>query len=741
VSDDTGEDDSNPDDSTAGELADDGAPAPDDGAASIDDEIADDSTGDELSAPDDPAAGSDDTAADELLDDAGSSDPSNGDAGADTSASMDEAADDATGQDRDSGLQTRDEQDEDSSEEVDAGVTIVPPLEPPDDPAPSFDGPPAKLDLLFVIDNSRSMADKQLLLSEALPDLIDRLLSPYCRHPDGTTEPTNGLDDCVAPAVREFAPITDLHVGVITTSLGGYGAVFDCATSSQDQSEQAEDMARMLGSLPRGEEAAPSAASTGFLAWTSGTDESQLVDEFANLVATAGEFGCGWEASLESWVRFLVDPFPYTRIVRQPCNDSDTNDLCAGPETDAAGNQLVDAVLLSQRQAFLRPDSLLSIVMFSDENDCSFQNHGQTWRLAQTVNEDGGFNPAFKGTDACNDPEFGPNHECCHSCGQASAPPAGCPSTIDDQGATVGVGCEDSRRYGLDGAEDHPNLRCLQQKRRFGVDYLMPLERYTNALTLEHICTTNDDLSAEDCDAPLVRNPLFPVIDGERRPSDWVYLVGILGVPWQDLAVDPTGNQALRYRSADPDAEDPINWDWIVGPEQTASGYPEPEDPLMVEQVAARAGITPSTGEALAPPESGTGANSINGHEWSINYNEDLQYACIFPFATPEECISLEEYRNLADMGEAVPSCDCTDFSGEEYKNPLCQGPSGDYGMTQYYGKAYPSLRQLRVLQRYGRNSIVGSICPKEQTPTVEDYGYRPAVAAMIERFTEVLAP
>src|SRR5687767_13261200 len=37
-----------------------------------------------------------------------------------------------------------------------------------------------KLDLLFMIDNSSSMADKQQVLSMAIPELVDRLIDPKC---------------------------------------------------------------------------------------------------------------------------------------------------------------------------------------------------------------------------------------------------------------------------------------------------------------------------------------------------------------------------------------------------------------------------------------------------------------------------------------------------------------------------------------------------------------------------------
>ncbi len=627
-----------------------------------------------------------------------------------------------------------------------------------------------KIDLLFVIDNSISMADKQEILALALPDLVGRLVNPTCVDANGNdtgTTPASASQPCPQGG-REFNPIDDIHIGVVTSSLGGYGAYADCQQSSAEASEQSVDLAHLLGSLPRGAMAAPAAATTGFLSWMENSSADTFVPAFADLVRQSGEFGCGWEATLEAWYRFLIEPYPYTQIVRQPCNSSDANNLCAGPETDAAGNLLVDQTILNQRADFLRPDSLLAVVMLSDENDCSFQSSGQMWRLSQTVNEDGGFNPAFRGTSACSDPMFGPNHECCHSCGQASVP-AGCPTGMLEDGTVVGAGCEGGRRYGSDGAEDHPNLRCFQQKVRFGVDYLYPVERYANALRETEICPFEDDLTTDpnnpavcrDGTTPVI-NPLFRDLPYERqlamnpdfdgtpavaRPKNLIFLAGIVGVPWQDVAVSPNPGDELVYRvnRADPNLapEQKINWPWIIGDRtvENTGGLPRPEDPLMLESVTPRSGTNPATGEALANPGAGFLANSINGHEWTVADNSDLQYACIFPLADQKPCISQEEFRNLIDTGAAVPNCDCTDFGGDMFQNPLCQAQSGAFDQTQRYAKAYPSLRQLQVLYDYGSNSIVASICPKETTnQNARDFGYRPAVAAIIDRLKEQLA-
>jgi hypothetical protein len=48
-------------------------------------------------------------------------------------------------------------------------------------------------------------------------------------------------------------------------------------------------------------------------------------------------------------------------------------------------------------------------------------------------------------------------------------------------------------------------------------------------------------------------------------------------------------------------------------------------------------------------------------------------------------------------------------------------------------------VRELEVLRAFGDNSIVASICPKSVDTDAKDYGYRPAMAAIIERLKEGL--
>jgi len=79
-----------------------------------------------------------------------------------------------------------------------------------------------KIDLLFAIDNSASMGDKQTYLEQAIPDLLTRLVAPNCIDPNDATKVLGQSHDdgaCDAGAV-EFPPVHDLHIGIVSSSLG-----------------------------------------------------------------------------------------------------------------------------------------------------------------------------------------------------------------------------------------------------------------------------------------------------------------------------------------------------------------------------------------------------------------------------------------------------------------------------------------------------------------------------------------
>jgi hypothetical protein len=540
---------------------------------------------------------------------------------------------------------------------------------------------------LLVVDNSISMSDKQQLLRQALPDLLARV-----------TE----------------SSVTDLHVGIVTSSLGDAGSDVACPSQPNNPKFKPDqvDMAHLMGSLER---SSTRGNEQGFLAWQAGTPADALNTALADMIADVGEEGCGWEAPLESWYRFLVDPAPYRELARVACgNSASTAPNCVQPATAADGSVLLDDTLLAQRAAFLRSDSQLAIVMLSDENDCSAQVGDQTWVVFNVEDT----RPMFRGSSVC---ATNPNDQCCYSC--PLGPPEGC---------EVDPACAASEDR-LQQQEDGQNLRCFDQKRRFGVDFLYPTARYVNALTQRQLCPGALDLAVSGCDTgELIDNPLFT----SGRSPEQVFLTGIVGVPWQALATEQGAGQ-LRLGSHAELTSRGV-WEQILGSPGLAyaaatdstterAGMPPvpPTLPQMVESPEQRAGVT--------------AGNAINGRDYDTTQGtatqigsparaDDLQYACIFPLAEPRDCAALDPN---------VDNCDCYQGVGDR---PLCEATPGvsASGTTQYWGKAYPGLRQLQVLKDVGdqtQNSVVASICARNTTDEAQpDFAYRPAMAALMER-------
>jgi len=534
-----------------------------------------------------------------------------------------------------------------------------------------------KVDLLIMVDNSVSMADKQAVVAQTVPDLVGRLTNPDCFDPAtgqfvAQVEPGQ---DCPAGSERAFPPVTDMHLGVITSSLGGHGADACSPTGVGTYNPHQEDMAHLIARTDSGGTVA-TYGDKGYLNWDPkgassppGTADAQvIIQSFGEMVQGAGEDGCGFESQLESWFRFLVDPAPYRSMVPVPCYDGDTANQCRGPDG-------IDAVVLQQREDFLRKDSVVAIVMLTDEDDCSVMDGGQNFLALQMYD---GLNPFHlaRGTAACETNPASPDCKSCWAFDQASAPPE-CVAGWDNADK-----------------DDPVNLRCYREKQRFGIDFLQPLSRYVAALTSK----TLDDGSP---------NPLLATRDRSQ-----VVLAGIVGVPWQDIARDPS-DLTKGYKTASE-----IQWDVIAGDPQN---YVDPTDPFMKPSVDPRSGTNPITGDSTSPPGAPYNANPINGHEWDIPSRADLQYACVFDLPAPRDC--------SVDW-----SCDCP-WNGD-VDNPLCQNPTtGQLGSVQYRAKAYPGIRHLGVLKGIGGQAVVASICaPNLTSPAAADYAYRPAIDALVRR-------
>jgi len=586
-----------------------------------------------------------------------------------------------------------------------------------------------KVDVLFVVDNSISMADKQALFVKAVPEMLERLVTPDCIDLfDGTRSPSQNLA-CEPGSVLEMEPASDLHIGVISTSLGDFGSGVACTSGHRI------DKARLI---PEVRVDVPDPDGLGFLSWSGGdADEvAALNATFTEQIAAVGETGCGFEAPLEAWYRFLVDPSPPLDLELQ---------------SNVAVSTAVDTAILEQRSAFLRPDSLVAIVMLTDEDDCSGMEGGGYYPYAGygwlTTDLQQGMRTA-SAECATN-----PNDVCCYSCLRTSAPDGCVDTCARDAG---GNGSQ------LPITDDRGNLRCHQGQRRFGLDLLYPIQRYIDGLKQATIVDTQ--ATADEDDPVFVPNPLLRganVDPGLRspRPPHQVFLAGIVGVPWQDIATPATREDpdALEYLDAQ-GLNVPVEalgganrWALILGepglpaaslecqgtnaPAACGAEPVPPLDPFMLDSITPRSGENPLTGDPIV----GLGAaawSPINGSEYDNSVpgvdgntaNDDLQYACIFP---------LDEDAVKHDCASEDPNCDC---GYEPSKgSPLCK-PAGSLASTpatttQSFGKAYPAKRLLQVLRGFGEDAIVASICPKIlDQPESPYFGYTPALNAVVER-------
>jgi hypothetical protein len=186
-----------------------------------------------------------------------------------------------------------------------------------------------KLDLLFVIDNSGSMAQEQAKLADQLPQLV-RILTTGQRG-DGST----------------FTPVRDLHLGIVTSDMGLSGsniALTSCEGFGDDgKLLKANELAACAGDAP-----------AGYLSYAPNDTGAQLeatINTFACL-ASVGTMGCGFEQQLEAMYKAVA---PST--------------VQFGSNTGGHGG--------GANAGFLRPDAVLAVVHVSDENDCSVTPKGE----------------------------------------------------------------------------------------------------------------------------------------------------------------------------------------------------------------------------------------------------------------------------------------------------------------------------------------------------------------------------
>lgn len=615
-----------------------------------------------------------------------------------------------------------------------------------------------KVDLLLVIDNSASMGDKQQYLGQAVPALITRLVTPNCVDPSGAVygpSDSQGNGTCARGTV-EFPPVHDMHIGVLSTSLGarlsdqfgsgsskGQGTICDPAATLMLNgvaiSNHNDDRAELLNRAGLAETPLADAGTSFYLNWFPASNPknqgktpspgapplsspSQLIADFTSLIQGVGNYGCGIESQLESWYRFLVQPDPYDSLT-----------------VDGSGRAQwtgVDAALLKQRHDFLRPDSLVAIVDLTDENDSEIDVRsfgGSAWGfMAQN------FDP-LRGTTACAEKADGSglvDPGVCTSCAFSSAPQSDPDCMLPPFGAANDWGY-------------NPNLRHVHMTQKYGAVPQFPIQRYVLGLTSTTVPDRNGEypagassyqgLTNRDCVNPLFAASLpdgtttdpavLCKLPAGGRTADLVYYAHIGGVPHQLLQKDPS-NPDSPQKDTLADAD----WTKILGKDPLSEDYTG-IDPHMIESYQPRAGLP--VGPTSTP-------DPASGYDWTTDQGAqhvlqvDREYACTFPLTTPRDCTDTTDPSVLY-------ACDCPATAGltPDQLPPLCN-PSTP--TQQVAAKAYPTTRELLLAKLMGARGFISSLCPIHVQPAAGQssltdglFGYNPAVNGIVDRLKVAL--
>ncbi len=646
-----------------------------------------------------------------------------------------------------------------------------------------------KVDLLFDIDNSASMGDKQAYLAQAVPDLITPLIQPNCVTAGGTiTGQATLAGDCPAGSSAEFPPVHDLHIGIVSSSLGPrLGDVCPAYDPTNPSSVQKwtggtlnrhnDDQAHLLnrgadpnnladytetpvGDAPDPDDfldwfppssANPANTNKAFTGPTPVTVSATLNTDLQTMVVGVHQFGCGIESQLESWYRFLIQPDPYGSLVKDKTGKFA---LWSG----------VDMTILAQRADFLRPDSLVAIVVLSDENDSEVDVRsfgGTAWNFMSSQF------PPPRGTSVCATNPADPGCTSCAFAGNNND------SSCMTNGGTYPTSVPTNWGYDL-------NLRHVHEKQKYGVSVQFPIQRYVLGLTSPKVpnrdgeypsgATAYQGLVAanQTCTNPLYAASLpkppsgtaasswTPTVDelcnmprGARTPN-LVFYAHIGGVPHQLLQTDPTNPdspQKATLTAAD--------WQLVLGKDPENFDYTG-IDPHMVESYQQRTNVpVPANGFRVADQSQPAGTDPISGREWLTDSTNplhqglavDLEYACTFQLAKPRDC------SNTATTADPtlLDSCDCTppDPTTEgAFTHAEVPAVCDDQIPTQQdYAKAYPTVRELELAHLLGQVSganegVISSICPIHAVAmTAGDplYGYRPAMDALVSRMKVAL--
>ena len=190
------------------------------------------------------------------------------------------------------------------------------------------------VDLLFVIDDSGSIVEDQESLVFQIPRIVDALTS-------GDLDPSDGI-----VRGQDFPPVETLQLGVVSTDMGTGGFRLPGCVNAEigdDGVLSASGDWMRAGCL----ESYPSPIVSFPFA---GSEE---VATTASCLVAMGMGGCGWEQPLEAALKAI------TPSTQAPVGSFDGRFLTGSGHADG------------DNAGFLRPSSILAIVVLTNELDCS----------------------------------------------------------------------------------------------------------------------------------------------------------------------------------------------------------------------------------------------------------------------------------------------------------------------------------------------------------------------------------
>ncbi|AKF08272.1 hypothetical protein [Sandaracinus amylolyticus] len=201
-----------------------------------------------------------------------------------------------------------------------------------------------EVDLLFMIDNSNSMAEEQTSLTEELPTLV-RVLASGDRDGDG---------------MQDFEPVRSLHIGVVTSDMGVGGFEVPTCDGGLFGANAGDDGVL----ITRGRTSIPGCEATypNVFDFQRDRDDPMTFAADVACVATTGTGGCGFEQQLEAVLKALspasAQPWTVADYVPPFFHNSTLGHSGPGGANDG----------------FIRPNSALAVILVTDEEDCSTPN-------------------------------------------------------------------------------------------------------------------------------------------------------------------------------------------------------------------------------------------------------------------------------------------------------------------------------------------------------------------------------